>query len=369
MPMSPGPRRPLFAAVSLFAAGALIAGCGDDAEPTAQESTPEESVAAADVGVLASTSIWSDVTEQIACGAIDVPSIIPLGVDAHEYEPSVQDADALLDAQLIVVNGLELEEGLEDSLSDAESGGATVIEVGEDVMLVETEEDGHSDEGEEHADDEHADEHADEGHAHEGEEHADDEHADEGHSDEADDHDHGGVDPHVWMDPARVAEAVPAIATALVAVDGLPVDAEQVQQCADDYVAELDALRSEMDEQFSQLSDEQRNLVTNHEALGYLADGFGFEVIGTVIPSTSSLGESNARDLDELAATMQDAGVTRIFGEVTGSTDVADALADRMDGEVEVVALFTESLGDDGSGAETYLEMMRTNAALISGSR
>lgn len=328
MPITTRLRRPLSATVSLLAVTAMVAACGDDGGST---TAADPAAVEVDSSVLASTSIWSDVTTQVACGELEVPSIIPLGVDAHEYEPAVQDADALLDAQLIVVNGLELEEGLEDALSNAESDGVAIVEVGEDVTPVET---------------------------------GDDEHADEEHGDE-----HGGTDPHVWMDPARVAEAVPTIAGALADVDGLPVDADQIEQCADDYLAELDALQAQMDEAFGALPDEQRNLVTNHEALGYLADGFGFEVIGTVIPSTSSLGESNARDLDELAATMQEAGVTRIFGEVTGSREVADALAERMDGEVEVVALFTESLGDEGSGAESYLEMMRTNTALITGAR
>jgi zinc/manganese transport system substrate-binding protein len=180
-------------------------------------------------------------------------------------------------------------------------------------------------------------------------------------------HSHEGEDPHVWMDPDRVALAVPVIAEALASLDGLPVDAAQIDACAEDYVAELGALSGELDEQFAGLSAEQRRLVTSHEALGYLADRFDFEVIGAIIPSTSTLGESNVRDLEELASTMTDKGVTRIFGEVTGSDDVAAALAEQVGSQVEVVALYTESLGDEGSEAATYLGMMRANGSLIAG--
>jgi zinc/manganese transport system substrate-binding protein len=132
-------------------------------------------------------------------------------------------------------------------------------------------------------------------------------------------------------------------------------------------VDELTALSADLDEQFAGLSSTQRKLVTNHEALGYFADRFDFQVIGAIIPSTSSLGESNVRDIEELAATMQEQGVTRIYGEVTGSDEGSSALAEQVGAKVEIVELFTESLGEPGSGAETYLEMMRTNGALITG--
>ena len=132
-------------------------------------------------------------------------------------------------------------------------------------------------------------------------------------------------------------------------------------------MAELSALAAELDEQFAGLDPSQRQLVTNHEALGYFAERFGFEVVGAIVPSTSSLGEANVRDLDDLAALMDELGVTRIYGEVTGSDEVAAALAERVGSQVEIVELFTESLGDEASGAATYLDMMRTNGDLIAG--
>jgi zinc/manganese transport system substrate-binding protein len=307
----------------------VLAACGDD---SAQDAGTDVAGTDAAPSVVATTSIWADVTSEVGCGEVDVTTLIPVGTDAHAYEPSVQDADLLLGAGLIVANGLGLEEGTIDAIEAAEADGVTVIELGAELDPIEG---GHSDEA-----------HSDE----------------EGHSEEE-----AGMDPHVWMDPDRVAMAVPLIAEGLTSVEGLPVDAEQIDACADDYVAELTALSAELDEQFAALTPTQRKLVTNHEALGYLADRFDLEVIGAIIPSTSSLGESNVRDLEELAATMKEQGVTRIYGEVTGSDEVSAALAEQVGSQVEIVELFTESLGDEGSGAATYLEMMRTNGTLIAG--
>ncbi len=327
-----------------------MSACGDDGSGSSSgSSTASSASASASSGpvVVATTSIWADVTSRVACDAIEVSPLVPLGADAHEYEPTVQDADQLRSAELVVANGLGLEEGSLDLIDNAGTDGVTVLELGEQLDPLEAGADGDHSHDEEHS--------ADEDHS------ADEEHS----ADE--DHSHGEEDPHVWMDPDRVAMAVPLIAEGLKGVDELGIDEAQIDACADDYVAELSALAVELDEQFAGLDPSQRQLVTNHEALGYFADRFDFEVIGAIVPSTSSLGEANVRDLEDLAALMEERGVSRIYGEVTGSDEVATALAERVGAQVEIVELFTESLGDDGSGAATYLEMMRTNGDLIAG--
>jgi len=83
------------------------------------------------------------------------------------------------------------------------------------------------------------------------------------------------------------------------------------------------------------------------------------------VPSLTTNAESSAKELEDLAEVLGNQGVRVIFAETTQSTQLAEALAAQVGGDVEIVTLFTESLGEAGSGADTYLGMMRTNAQLI----
>ena len=131
----------------------------------------------------------------------------------------------------------------------------------------------------------------------------------------------------------------------------------------DAYVAELNALDEELSVAFADLSDEQRVLVTNHEVFGYFADRYDFEVVGTVIPSGSTDG-ADAQALAELAEIIEDEGVPAIFADTSSSDELAQTLADEV-GDIDVIELFSESLGDESSGGATYVEMVGTNADRI----
>ena len=212
-------------------------------------------------------------------------------------------------------------------------------------------EDGHDD----HDEDGH-DDHDEDGH---------DDHDEDGHDDHDEDghgHAHGAEDPHVWFDPHRVAEALPAFAQVLTTEVGL--DQAAVEACLNSYVAELEAVDAEIAAKVEQLPVESRKLVTNHDALGYFAERYGFEVIGTVIPSPSSMAQANPAGLERLAEIIEHEGIKAIFAETQHSGDDIEALAARV-GDVDVVTLYTGSLGPPGSGAETYTGYLRTNTDLI----
>ncbi|MYE66964.1 MAG: zinc ABC transporter substrate-binding protein [Acidimicrobiia bacterium] len=177
------------------------------------------------------------------------------------------------------------------------------------------------------------------------------------------DHDHGSEDPHVWLDPVRVAQAAEGLAAVLVDQHGL--DAERVSTCVDAYLAELAQLHEDITDTLATVPAANRKLVTNHDAFGYFADRYNFEVIGTVIPSLSTLAEPSPASLEALAELIEETGISAIFSEyLSHSRDVAAALADRLDG-VSVVSLYSGALGEEGSGADTYLTMMRANARTI----
>lgn len=105
--------------------------------------------------------------------------------------------------------------------------------------------------------------------------------------------------------------------------------------------------------------------MTNHDSLGYLADRYGFDVIGTVVPGGTTLAEASGRDLEDLAETIREAGVPAIFVETTAPRRLAEAVSQELDGQIEIVELYTGSLGAPDSEAGSYLGMMETDARRI----
>ncbi len=325
----------------LLAALALVAwGCGNDDDAAESDGVPT---------VVVTTSIWGDVVANVVCdGLADVVTLIPTGGDPHAYQPSLQARGLMEDAPLVVANGLHLEEGLVDTLEAVEQAGTPVFHMADHVSTIEygstTVQMGHDDHDDEHG---HEDEHEDEHDDHE------DEH---GHA-----HAHGGADPHVWFDPIRVSDALPALSQALATHAGL--DAGALDECVATYRSELIAVDDEVDGILAPLHPEDRLLVTNHDALGYFADRYGFQLIGTVIPSGSTLAEANPAGLQELVHLIEDTGVAAIFSETTHSSDDAEALG-RAAG-VKVLSLNTGSLGPPDGSAGTYIGFIRTNAQVI----
>jgi zinc/manganese transport system substrate-binding protein len=318
---------PAAVGVAMLAGVGPVAGCG---ESGGAESSDDDGPT-----IVVTTTILGDIVENLAADQPEVDVLLPRGADPHESSLSVRQADTMAAADLVVVNGAGFEEGMADAIAAAEDAGAPVFAFADHMELLPL---GGDD-------------------PHEGEA---DEESGEG---EADEHEEGSGDPHIWTDPARMAPVVVDLGDELADLAGDPA---AVRQRAEDYAAELEALDAEIEDILAPVPEEDRVLVTNHEVFGYFADRYDFEVVGAVIPSNTTLAEPSSAELDELAETIEREGVPAIFAESTQSTDLADALADSV-GEVEVVTLFTESLDAKGSGAETYIDLLRTDAELVAG--
>lgn len=323
--------------IAVTAAVVLLAACGDEDSAAGDEASADRPT------IVVSTSILGDVVSELVGARADVITIMPPGASPHDFQASARQADEMRRADALVVNGAAFEEGLLDVIEAAERDGVPVHEAIEPVDPIERSG------GDPHGDDEHEDAH---------EEQHDDEgaHGDDGHDD-------SGQDPHFFTDPARMAVAAEGIVEFLGAeVDGL--DADALGETAQAYLDELQALDAEVEAVLAPVPEHSRVLVTNHEVFGYFAERYDFEVIGTVIPGGSTSDAASARDLAGLAAVIEDEGVPAVFADTSSADDLARTLAAEV-GDVEVVELFSESLGEDGSGGETYLEMMRTNAERI----
>ena len=294
---------------------------------------------------------------------------MPVGADPHDFQASAQEVDLLLGADALIVNGSAFEEGILDVIESAESEGVPTFEATSSVVTIEFGEGGHEhedEEGHEHEDEEDGHDEDEEGHDDDEEGHDDEEEGhdedEEGHEHE-DEHAHDGADPHFFTDPNRMSDAFQGVATFLKAeVSGL--DEAALDTAVDAYLAELDELDADVAEMAEGLPAERRVLVTNHEVFGYFADQYGFEVVGTVIPSGSTADGASAGELAELAEIIEEEGVPAIFADVSSSDALAETLAAEV-GDVEVIELYSESLGESGSDGGTYIEMVMTNASRI----
>ena len=267
--------------------------------------------------VVVSTNILGDVVGEIVGDEAEVVVLMQRDADPHSFRISAREAARILDADLIVSNGLGLEEGLQQNLDAATTDGVRSITAGELIDPLEYSA-----------------------------------------GDAA-----GAPDPHFWTDPARMIDVVEGVARELEDTDG--IDGAAIADNAAAYLTQLEALDAEMTAAFSAIPAERRQLVTNHHVFGYLAARFDFTVIGAVIPGGTTLAAPSASDLDDLVSAIEKAGVTTIFADSSQPDRLVQVLADEASIDVDVVALFTESLGEPGGGAGTYLQMMRSNTELI----
>jgi len=297
--------------------------------------------------IVVTTNILGDIVTQTVGDLAEVEVIMPAGADPHDFAPSARQAESMENADLLVTNGAGFEEGMLVILEQVESSGTPVFSFADQIELIEF-----SDE---------ADHDHDHGHSHDDEEKpvGTDE---AGHSKD-EEHNHSGKDGHIWTDPSRMITAVEAFGVEFASLDG--VDAAAVASQVQSYVDELIALDVEMESTLSTIPAEQRVLVTNHEVFGYFANRFSFEVVGAVIPSSTTNAEPSTAEVEALVALIEQEQIPAIFADTSSPTRLAEAIASSAGGDVQVVALYSESLGEPGSGADTYLTMMATNAKLI----
>ena len=315
--------KPLKKLATVFALISL-ASCSNSTE-TVTESTAETTTdsVVADLPVIAVTySIIGDLVSQLVGDSASVNVVIPDGQDPHEFQPSAKDIESINNAALVVSNGLEFEEGLEEVLENIADSSGNIFMIG-DHITVRKIEDGDDDHGDDHKDDDH------------GDEHEDDEHGDE----------HGSGDPHLWLSPATMLEMLPALTTALGEATSADLSAE-----ATALTTKLQDLDGEVESIINGLSE--CNLVSGHDEMGYFADRYGCEVIGVIIPSFTTTSEATAGEIAELKKQVEQNKVPAIFTGLGVSPDTATQLAKELG--IKAVTLSTHYL----DGAANYQEFI-----------
>jgi zinc/manganese transport system substrate-binding protein len=267
--------------------------------------------------IVVTTSVLGSVVRDLVGGAANVMVLMPNGADPHEWEPSAKDIETVTHADLLVENGLGLEGGMANAFAQAEAAGVRRFVAADHVAL-----------------------------RHVG--------AGEGTNPSDPDQAKGAADPHLWMDPLTVRQAMDALAAELPA--DLRIDVSGRQR---DLDARLAALDGEVAGILSAIPDAHRTLVTGHESMGYFAQRYRLRLVGAIVPSLTSAAAPAAADLAALADQVKALGVPAIFTELGTSPDVAQALASETG--ARVVELATHVLPADGS----YSTFMTTIAHLV----
>lgn len=279
------------------------------------------------LNILASTSFLADIAQNIAGDRLIVGSLLPIGVDPHAYQVAPSDVAKIAESDLLILNGVEYEHFIEPLLENA-GGERLVIESTAGL-----------------------------------EPHAMEDHGNENHAAEAEsaDDEHEAGDPHMWLDPNLVVTYVENIRDGLIQVD--PAGEQVYKPNADAYIAQLKELDAWIVEQVNTVPVERRLLVTNHEAVGYFAERYGFRIVDTILPSFSSEASASAQQIASAIESVRASGAPAIFlGEVE-NTDLANQIAEETGVKV-VNDLHLESL-TNGAPAATYIEMMKHNVTQI----
>lgn len=297
---------------TLTLAALFLTGCG---------SVPKSSDGA--LRVLATTTFLADIAQNVAGGRVQVDSLLPFGTDPHAYQAAPSDVAKIAESNLLIINGVEYEHFIEALLENA-GGERIIIEATAGL-----------------------------------EPHPAGGNADETESGAGSEHEAG--DPHLWLDPHLVITYVENIRDGLIEVD--PDGAEIYKANADAYIAQLKDLDAWIVEQVKTIPAGRRLLVTNHEALGYFAERYGFEIVDTILPSFSSEAGASAREIVAAVEAVKSSGAPAIFlGEVENA-DLANQIASETGVKV-VDNLYLESL-TDGDPAPTYIDMMMHNVTQI----
>ncbi|MEA1977677.1 MAG: metal ABC transporter substrate-binding protein [Chloroflexota bacterium] len=326
--------------ILIFILAAFLAACSGGAENASNGSTYHTDLILTQAGdikvsqlkgdgplhVVATTSIVADVVANVGREAIELDTIIPRMTDPHGYQLTPGDLRMLHDADVVFINGLGLEESLEQSLSQLPEG-IPIVSLSEGTQLREFTL-------------EQTDTDAD-------------------HDPES--HMATGVDPHVWFDPSNIDVWTDNAAQSLSALD--PANAATFQANSDTYHNQLEDLHNWILGQLKEIPQADRKLVTDHLFMGYFAQRYDFEIINALLPAFSSAASPSAKELADIQDSIRQSGVDVIFIGITSNRQIAEQIAG--DTSVAVVPLYTGSLSEINGPADTYLSFMQYNVRAI----
>jgi ABC-type Zn uptake system ZnuABC Zn-binding protein ZnuA len=271
--------------------------------------------------IVATTSQIAALTREVAGDRVFITTLIAPGTEAHDFEPDPGQVRDIHDADLILQNGIGLDDFLDDIIEGSAEGRVVTVTDGVDIQPGASHQEG--DDGQD---------------------------------------EHGDQDPHVWHDVDNAKLMTFNIAEALSEAD--PDNASAYDGNARAYAAVLDETDREIRSLLDPIPADQRKMVTNHDAFGYFIRRYDLEFVGAIIPSVTAGAETSAGDLADLQELIEEEGVRAIFAETEVDARVAEQLSNDT-GVAIVDDLYADSLGPEGSEAGTLHGMLLWNARKI----
>ena len=280
----------------------------------------------ADLKVLAAESLIADIAQNIAGDRIVIQTLIPDGYETHSFQPTPQDVSSILKSDLFIMNG----GGYEGWMSDVTAANATEMNLVEASHGLEFR-------------------------------HVVDDHSAENEPSATDEHLHELGDPHFWTDPNNVIKYAENIRDALIALD--PEGKSTYEQNTIAYIKELNDLDIWIKDQVNVIPAEKRIIITNHDELGYFADHYGFEVVGTLLEGTSSESSASSQHIVDLINTIKEHQVNVVFIELVDDPALAAQIQEETGIRI-INELNTHSLMVDGK-TTSYIEVTKNNVLLL----
>jgi len=261
------------------------------------------------IRVVTTTTVFADIVQNVGGSRVAATSIIPPGVGPEDYEPKPDDAKKLADANLVVSNGVGLDDFLQKLLASGTGGQTPHLVLGDGIPVITVD---------------------------------------------------GEPNPHFWLDPTLVKQYyLPAIAAKLTELD--PAGKASFDANVASYGAKLDALDAELKAQVATIPEANRKLVTFHDAFPYFARHYGFELIGVILANVGQ--DPSAADLAALVEKVKAAGVKAVFSEAQFNPKLAQTLADEAGISSVITTIYNDALGPPP--ADSYPGMMRWNVQHI----
>lgn len=294
----------------------LLASSLGSAMPVTQAAQDE----ADKIKVTTTVGMITDIVRNVGGERVEVTGLMGPGIDPHLYKASAGDVGKLDGADIIFYGGLELEGRMTDTLVRIARSGKLTVPVSEDIAEDRLREPAEF---------------------------------------------QGKYDPHIWFDVTLWMEAAKTVEMQLAIYE--PESADLFQANLDDYLGQLEELHAYVQEQIDRIPEEQRVLITAHDAFGYFGDQYGMDVRG--IQGTSTATEASANDIQELADFIAERQIPAIFVESSVPPATIEALREAVRSRGFDVTiggeLFSDAMGEDGSPEGTYEGMVRHNVDTI----